>query len=286
MSQGKLYATKFGDLSTADANLLSSYREFQAGLRTEETYHAPTAEEYLKRKSLGKEIRISTENELIHELLRYHGWASKFQTPMGGNGKTQSVSLTDILLSFDSIYAFCQWRLKERSVKPTSLLKICHSVIVMLEFMRSSNKVDEDDLHKVSKVLDRTRSLLSDYKKAADEDLSRRPSLDELREDGKALSFLDIVKVCQYQQSRVDTLQSMLDNGDNHSSNQKKFLQKQLNLEILRVVIISTLIRYPFRTGEIKTCCIAKDGSGFWRLRLLDDRRKAKGFPINTVLSE
>jgi hypothetical protein len=56
-----------------------------------------------------------------------------------------------------------------------------------------------------------------------------------------------------------------------------------LRMEIMRLAVISTLVRYPVRKGEFEACSIDMSTTP-WRLKLIADDRKS-GQSINNRLS-
>ena len=63
----------------------------------------------------------------------------------------------------------------------------------------------------------------------------------------------------------------------------QKVLLPMLQNEILRLAVISTLLKYPMRKGEIEACTIDMATTP-WRLKLSMDDRKS-GQSINNSLS-
>jgi hypothetical protein len=57
-------------------------------------------------------------------------------------------------------------------------------------------------LQAITTMRDRTRKLLARAKQENDKECKERPSVDELREQGKILSLTDLAKVCQKQVSQ------------------------------------------------------------------------------------
>jgi len=58
-----------------------------------------------------KEISITTQEELISELLRFHGWAYKKQEKIASQ-----VHFTEIIISYEDLYAYCKFLEQERGV--------------------------------------------------------------------------------------------------------------------------------------------------------------------------
>ena len=88
------------------------------------------------------------------------------------------------------------------------------AILRMLQFMEAgeidfNNNNDDDDNddygfqmdNAITEMRENTRALLAKAKRESDRSIKDRPSVDELREQGKLLSFVEVAKVCQRQVS-------------------------------------------------------------------------------------
>ena len=114
------------------------------------------------------------------------------------------MSFIELLTSYDDLFRYGEWLEQERGVKLWTIGKICQSILRMIKFMKTkervSNKSELDDM------MENTRKLYANISRSAQISLNERPSICERREVGEALSFLDIVKCHEAQFWRVRVL--------------------------------------------------------------------------------
>ena len=278
MSGDIVYRTKESDLCDNDQALLRRYREWQKvlGKQRKDPFNASSVKEH-KQNIKHKGIEKSTEDQFIAELLRYHGWSVKNRDCL----RAQDVLLTELVTTYADLYDYCKWLVKVRKIKPWSLNKICQAVIGMCKFM------DSNDIHSNKSELDEmindTRRLYASIGRSANADRNHRPSLCERRERGEALSFLDIVKVHEAQYWRVNAL-SKFRKQPKITLEKKKSVHGLLVVEVEKLSVIQTLLRYPTRNIELKRTQIKQVGET-WRLKLSASGRKTGKYPIDVRLS-
>ncbi|KAL7543530.1 hypothetical protein ACHAXR_012842 [Thalassiosira sp. AJA248-18] len=222
-----------------------------------------------------REISITGQEEYIKEILRFHGWAC-----LEKERRTHQVLMTDIILSYDDLYSFCQFRQK-RGNKLWSLNKISQAILSVIKFIKAKRK--QVSVSKLDEMLHDTRALYRSIARSASAELHDRPSLDEQRERGEALSFLDIVKVCEGQHWRVKIL-SNFSKRDKLSDDLKEGVRAMLVNEAKNLAVLSTLLKYPTRKVETQKSVIERAGET-WRLKLSSSDRKNRRQPINVKLS-
>ena len=71
-----------------------------------------------------------------------------------------------------------------------------------IDFDNDADKIEKDILD----MKENTRAFLAKAKRESDRATKDRPSVDELREQGKILTFTEVAKVCQRQVSEVETI--------------------------------------------------------------------------------
>jgi len=273
------YGTKESCLHQTDQTLLSRYRKFQDALRrqTVNPLDATSMEEHLENIQ-HKSIANATEVEIIRELLRYHGWAV-----LRERKGTHQIPLAELVVSYQDLHSYCIFLKYKRRVKTWTMNKICQAIISMVKFLKAKTKISS--LSNLDKMLDDVRAFYSAIARTAQLSWNDRPSLDERRERGEALSFLDIVKVCHCQNWRVKTLFSNFYRKDKHlTENMKKAVRVMLLKEVKRFAVLFILLKYPTRKIEAQRSIIEKSGNT-WRLKLSGSNRKSGKFPIDVKLS-
>lgn len=115
-------------------------------------------------------------------------------------------------------------------------------------------------------------------------DKKDRMSLCDLRDQGKALSFSDLVKVCRYQRKRFYILQRFHDNPDLSASTRKRLTPLLLE-EVERLAVLVTLLRFPLRTNEVQQLYLKFTGKYSGRILVSADTMKRRKFPIDSKLS-
>jgi len=277
MSGDIVYRTKESDLCDNDQTLLRRYR-WQKKLEEQKKspFNASSLKEH-KQNIKHKGITKSTEDQSIAELLRYHGWAVMDREC----SRAPDVHLTELVISYADLFEYCKWLEKVRNVKVWTMNKICQAVIGICKFM------DSNDIHSNKSELDEmindTRRLYASIGRSANADRNNRPSLCERRERGEALSFLDIVKVHEAQYWRVNAL-SKFRKQPNLTLDKKKSIHGLFVVEVEKLSVIQTLLRYPTRNIELKRTEIKQVGET-WRLKLSASRRKTGKYPIDVRLS-
>eukprot|EP00957_Ditylum_brightwellii_P104448 7956531-Ditylum_brightwellii.AAC.1 len=101
------YGTKESDLNEEDKQMLAEYRSFQENLRKQKNnpFVSGQSLDQHRRQIDCRNISTETENNLIAELLRFHGWAC---LDLGVEDSTE-VSLRELLLSYEDLYRFGVW---------------------------------------------------------------------------------------------------------------------------------------------------------------------------------
>ncbi len=161
--------------------------------------------------------KISEKNEAaqINEVLAYHDWVSESrklqqQHKSKSKGKGDSahdVSLPKILVSYTDLFAYCKMRVETLGLKIWSQSKLCMAILRMLQFMEAGEidfdfDIEDDTMEEaILNMKKNTRALLAKAKRESDRAMKDRPSVDELREQGKLLTFTEVAKVCQRQVS-------------------------------------------------------------------------------------
>eukprot|EP00985_Skeletonema_marinoi_P013929 scaffold7006_cov174-Skeletonema_marinoi.AAC.19 len=170
-------------------------------------------------------------------------------------------------------------RVEDLGMKVWSQSKLCTAILRMLLFVEAKVHIDIDEeeailSEAIAEMRNNTRALLAKAKREADRLVKERPSVDELREQGKLLSFIELVK-----QWRVDVLVK----NYNRTKQTQQVIGKMLPNETLRLAVISMLLKVPLRKGEFEACTVDMTTTP-WRLKLSAEDRKS-GQPINNSLS-
>lgn len=278
MPRGSSYCSAESDLCNGDQLFLERYREWEETLRLQDIspFGSASSVSEHKRTIKDKGIAIATQEEFMKELMRYHGWAV-----LDREICAHHVSLIELLTSYDDLFHYGEWLEQERGVKLWTMNKICQSILRMIKFMKTkervSNKSELDDM------MENVRKLYANISRSAQISLNERPSICEKREIGEALSFLDIVKCHEAQVWRVKVL-SNFNKRSNVSLELKKTVRTLLVKEVEKLAILQTLLRYPTRKVETQRSAVVKVGET-WRLKLSAMDRKRGRFPINVKLS-
>lgn len=265
------YATKEEQLHKNDKLLINKYRAFNERLRRNsknpfqphQTVHQH--QQHLECNS----ISLATEKELINELLRFHGWAC---IDIGREDYPQEISLHDLIFSYEDLYRFGVWLTSTRKTMVRTTQRVVQAVISILKFLKVEGSEDAND---VNQAWDQAKKLLAKIARSS-ENAYDGPSLCQLRKEGKALSYTDLVFVLKQQKKRVRYL---IERKGEHGS-RYEFLNKQLKLEYERLLVLQTLLKFPVRKSEASK--IVVEGT---RLKLKAGDRKNRKNPINIELS-
>lgn len=262
-------------LSSNSKLLLQDYRAFQEKLRKQKNcpLAAETAEEHL-RLIQHRHIENCTERCYVREVLKFHDWVCEQDEKL-----RHELEVAHVLCLFDQFYKYCKFKTSDQKMQSWTLNKTCQAVLSWVKFMRThakrrSPKKDMDDMIK------KVRDLYAGIRRKMQASLKNRPSLCELREQGKALSFLDIIKVHEAQHLRVAILLKHLRSGGN-----RRHTEALLREEVKRLAVLSTLLRRPTRNHETQKCVINVISATAWRLKLQARERKSGRYPIDVKLS-
>ena len=200
------YDAKLERLNQADRTFMCKYRKFEEGIRHQELsiFDASLTDhlQNIKRKP----ISVKNETAQVNEILAYHDWVCESkklqQTDI-------SVSLPQILVSYEDLFNYCKMRVEDLGMKVWSQSKLCTAILRMLLFVEAKVHIDIDEeeailSEAIAEMRNNTRALLAKAKREADRLVKERPSVDELREQGKLLSFIELVKVCKKQVSQYN----------------------------------------------------------------------------------
>ena len=241
-------------------------------------------------------------------MLAFHDWVSESRK-LQQQHSAHDVSLPKILVSYADLFAYCKMRVEDLGLKVWSQSKLCIAILRMLQFMEVGDvNFDDITLEAIHEMRKNTRGLLAKAKRESDRATKERPSVDELREQGKLLSFTEVAKVCQRQVSEserkllcehtlccIPTSNSplcllskewrvkLLIKNRNRSKETQQVIDQMLPDEALRLAVISTIITCPMRKGEFEACAIDMTTTP-WRLKLSAEGRKS-GQYINNRLS-
>lgn len=271
MARYEEYATKEEHLHKNDKMLLNKYRAFNERLRrNSQNPFQPhqTIREHQQHLECNS-ISLTTEKELINELLRFHGWAC---IDVGREEYPQEISLHDLIFSYEDLYRFGVWLTSTRKTMVRTTQRVVQAVISILKFLKAEGSEDENV---VNQAWDQAKKLLAKIARSS-ENTYDRPSLCQMRKEGKALSYTDLVFVLKQQKKRVRYL---IERKGEHGS-RYEFLNKQLKVEYERLLVLQTLLKFPVRKSEASK--IVVEGI---RLKLRADDRKNRKNPINIELS-
>jgi hypothetical protein len=203
MSKYLNYDAKLERLNQADRTFICTYRQFEEKIRHQERsiFDASLTDhlQNIKRKP----ISVKNETAQVNEVLAYHDWvceSKKLQRRNNGSANNET-SLPQILVSYEDLFNYCKMRVEGLGMKVWSQSKLCTAILRMLLFIEAKMHINDDMEAAIIKMRDNTRALLAKAKREADRLVKTRPSVDELREQGKLLSFIELVKVCQKQVS-------------------------------------------------------------------------------------
>lgn len=129
------------------------------------------------------------------------------------------------------------------------MIKICQSVVSVVEFLMHGCN-DDEEMKSYTHMIKETRGYMLYLQRRQREEDNVKLSLCELREQGKALNFTDLVKVCRCQWRKVQSLKKAIRQRD-ISSRARDTLSAMLLVEMKRLSVISTLLKYPMRTSEL-----------------------------------
>jgi len=138
--------------------------------------------------------------------------------------------------------------------------KSCQAILSILKFMKAKMK-KEMCASEVDKMTDNVKALYASIARTLVLELHDPPSLNEQRERGEALSFLDIVKVCEGQHWRVKTLSNFGKRNRQLSERLKKAVKLMLLKKVQRLAVLFTLLKYPTRKIEAQRSIIEKLGA-------------------------
>ena len=235
---------------------------------------AETAEEHL-RLVQHRYIDDTTEQGYVREVLKFHHWVCKQDKK-----HCHELEIADVLCLYDQFYKYCQFKIKDHKMESWTLNKTCQGVLSWVKFIRTheqnpSSQKDLDDM------LEKVRGLHAALWRKMNASLKDRPSLCELREQGKALSFLDFIKVHEAQHLRVAIFLKRLRKGGRKGRKAGALLQQ----EVKRLAVLSTLLRCPTRKNETRECVITVVSANSWRLKLPAGSRKSGKYPLDVKLS-
>ena len=143
---------------------------------------------------------------------------------------------------------------------------------------------DEDEAAALSVMLKETRDYSAYFVKKMNGE-EPRTSLCDLRDQGKALSFTDLVEVCKYQRARYSTMRRY-HGQPNLSRRTKKILKGMVHQEAEKAAIISTLLKFPMRTTEAEKAKVKWTGKNTMRIQVAASARKGNMYPIDARLSQ
>ncbi len=211
MSKQLNYNAKMERLSPSNRYFIRKYKHYEEKIRSHDrSMFNGSLTDHLQNI---KHKKISPKNEAaqINEVLAFHDWVSesrKLQQHHKSRRKGNSahdVSLPKILVSYADLFAYCKMRVEDLGLKVWSQSKLCIAILRMLQFMETGeiHFTDDDEVseREILAMKENTRGLLAKAKRESDRATKERPSVDELREQGKLLSFTEVAKVCQRQVS-------------------------------------------------------------------------------------
>jgi len=318
MSKYLNYDAKLERLNQADRTFICNYRKFEETIRHQErSIFDASLTDHLQNITR-KPISVKNETAQVNEVLAYHDWVcgSKKLQQRNHVGANNEASLPRVLVSYEDLFNYCKMRVEDLGMKVWSQSKLCTAILRMLLFIEAKMSIDDGMEAAIMEMRDNTRALLAKAKREADRLVKARPSVDELREQGKLLSFIELVKVFQKQVSQFMRFADQSVCANEYQSNKHAALHgisfsassfvkewrvdvlvknfkrtKQMRQvigamlpdETLRLAVISTLLKVPLRKGEFEACTIDMTTMP-WRLKLSADDRKS-GQPINNSLS-
>eukprot|EP00985_Skeletonema_marinoi_P024721 scaffold17461_cov148-Skeletonema_marinoi.AAC.1 len=278
MSKEERFQEKLERLSRADQRFILEYKDFEEKIRQhEQSIFGGSLEDHLlsvKRKPIG----TRTEEGQISAVLAYHDWVCSTKQLVRYNAY---VSLPEVLVSYDNLYHYCKMRVEELGLKVYSQHVICIGILRKLQFMEADEQLDEEMKGEIATMKDKTQILVAAAQRELDKFREERPSVDELREKGEMLSITDLAKVCQKQASRVEVLVN--NHNRTKQTRTREVVGKMLPKEILRLAVISMLLKMPLRRTEFESFAIDMT-TRRWRLKLSAEERKS-GYSINKTLS-
>lgn len=190
-------------LNHSDRDFICRYKRFEENIRHQErsTFDTSYADhlQIIKRKS----ISVKTEIAQVNAVLSYHDWACARKKLQRRNNISSHycVSIPEILVSYEDLFHYCKMRDEKLGLKVWSHSKICMAILRMLQFIEAKMQVGDDVKEAIMEMRDYSRALLAKAKREQVRLNKGRPSVDELREQGKMLSFTELAKVCQKQVS-------------------------------------------------------------------------------------
>lgn len=205
MSKYLNYDAKLDRLSQADRTFICKYRQFEEKIRHQErSIFDASLTDHLQNINR-KPISAKNESAQVNEVLTYHDWVceSKKLQQTNYDSATDTTSLPQILVSYEDLFSYCKMRVEDLGMKVWSQSKLCTAILRVLLFIEAKMHIDDGMEEAIVEMRNNTRALLAKAKREADRLVKARPSVDELREQGKLLSFVELVKVCQKQVSNV-----------------------------------------------------------------------------------
>ena len=202
MSKRLTKKEKVERLSPSDQDFIRKYEHYEDKIRAyERSTFSGTLTDHLKIVNVEK-ISEKSEVAQINEVLSFHHWVCC-------EHRAHDVSLPKILVSYEDLFAYCKMRVETLRLKIWSQSKLCMAILRMIQFMESGEIDFDDEDGTIEKAIlemkGKTRDLLANAKRESDRETKERPSVDELREQGKMLTINEVVKVCQRQVSEVET---------------------------------------------------------------------------------
>jgi len=137
------YATKEEHLHKNDKLLINKYRAFNERLWIRSSPfqpHQTAVHQHLECNS----ISLTTEKELINELLRFHGWAC---IDIGREDYPKEISLHDLIFSYEDLYRFGVWLTSTRKTMVKTTQRVVQAVISILKFLKVDGSDDANDVN-------------------------------------------------------------------------------------------------------------------------------------------
>jgi hypothetical protein len=276
MPKYESYGTKEHDLNEEDKQFLCDYRAFNVMLRKKSSnpFVSGHSIEQHHGSVVCRKISIETEKNIIMELLRFHGWACKKQGEQDGS----KVSLRDIIISYDDLFNFGTWLTVCRKAKVWTTNKVVQAVISFVKFMIYEKRGDVEILQE---AWDNAKKLLAQISSSANEAFDS-PSMCELRKEGKALSFEDMILVLQRQQNRTKYLTEN-ENALKTAIGARKYT-KLMHGEYEQLIVLQIMLKYPVRKTEAKKILVDSTVNPTF-IKLLSSDRKNRNNSIQCNLS-
>lgn len=195
----ELYDARLKRLYQTDRRFIDEYRQFEDRLRrNERSMFSASLDDHLQSLRQ-KPISEKYEEKQIMVVLVYHDWVCETKKLEPMNTDSAYVTLPHVLVSYGDLYHYCKMRVEDLGMKAWSQNMICTAILRMLRFVETKKHGDEGMAEAIAEMRSNTRALLSMAQREEDRLNKARPSVEELREQGKMLSLTDLAKVCQKQ---------------------------------------------------------------------------------------